>query len=352
MVARAFLVSSWRVSVYDWLTRVLPAFLYVRPAESGDTAGLSAREQQAIAALPAIERVEFLRLSSLALDPDRPEVVLIARSIDINDPGKALPLVGEAIATDAMPGGVIPIWVSEAMVDLYAYAPGSVVRLSIGSQMREFLVAGVWRDYARQSGSIQMRLSDYRRLTGDHDVNDAALWLRPGMSAEQAVAQLKALPFGAALEFSLPEEIQAMSLRIFDRSFTITYLLEAVAIVIGLFGIAATFSAQTLARAREFGMLRHVGVMRRQVLAMLAIEGGLLTLLGIAVGFLLGGAISLILIFVVNPQSFHWSMQVHLPWELLLGVASVLLLAASVTAVMAGRHAISGDVVRAVREDW
>jgi putative ABC transport system permease protein len=42
-----------------------------------------------------------------------------------------------------------------------------------------------------------------------------------------------------------------MSLQIFDRSFAVTYLLEAIAIVIGLFGVAATFSAQTLARARN-----------------------------------------------------------------------------------------------------
>lgn len=352
MVAMAIMVASFRVSVDDWLSRVLPADLYVQPAESGDTAVLSAREQRAIAALPAIERVEFLRLISLTLNPERPAVALIARPVDAGDPGKTLPLAGEAIAPDAIPDGAIPIWVSEAMVDLYAYAPGTVARFPIGGEMREFLVAGVWRDYARQSGAIQMRLSDYRRLTGDSDVNDAALWLRPGMSAEEATAQLKALPFGAALEFSFPEEIQAMSLRIFDRSFAVTYLLEAVAIVIGLFGIAATFSAQTLARAKEFGMLRHVGVTRRQVLAMLAVEGGLLTLLGIAVGFLLGGAISLILVFVVNPQSFHWTMQLHVPWGLLLAVASVLLLAASVTALFAGRHAVSGDAVRAVREDW
>jgi putative ABC transport system permease protein len=92
--------------------------------------------------------------------------------------------------------------------------------------------------------------------------------------------------------------------------------------------------------------------MRRQILAMLAAEGGLLTLLGIGVGFLLGGAISLILIFVVNPQSFHWTMQLHMPWPLLAGVAALLLASAALTALLAGQFAVSGDAVRAVREDW
>ena len=116
-----------------------------------------------------------------------------------------------------------------------------------------------------------------------------------------------------------------MSLKIFDRSFAVTYLLEAIAIAIGLSGVAATFSAQTLARAREFGMLRHVGVTRGQILRILALEGGSLTALGVACGFALGLLISLILVFVVNPQSFHWTMQLHLPWGLLASVAALLM---------------------------
>ena len=131
-----------------------------------------------------------------------------------------------------------------------------------------------------------------------------------------------------------------------------TYLLEAIAIIIGLFGIAATFSAQTLARAKEFGMLRHIGVTRRQILAMLVVEGGMLTGIGILVGFLLGWCISLILVFIVNPQSFHWTMQLHMPWGLLFSVAMALLVSAAVTSLLAGRYAVSGDAVRAVREDW
>jgi putative ABC transport system permease protein len=116
--------------------------------------------------------------------------------------------------------------------------------------------------------------------------------------------------------------------------------------------VAATFSAQTLARAREFGMLRHVGVTRAQVLGLLAIEGGLLTVLGVVCGFALGLVISLILVFVVNPQSFHWTMQLHLPWNLLGAVAAVLVLASMATALVSGRYALSGGPVRAVREDW
>lgn len=99
-------------------------------------------------------------------------------------------------------------------------------------------------------------------------------------------------------------------------------------------------------------MLRHVGVTRGQILSILAIEGGALTGLGIATGFVLGWVISLILVFVVNPQSFHWTMQLHLPWGLLAAVAGLLLAASALTALLAGRQSLAGGPIRAVREDW
>jgi putative ABC transport system permease protein len=164
--------------------------------------------------------------------------------------------------------------------------------------------------------------------------------------------QIDALPFAASLEHAEPGEIHEISLKIFDRSFIITYLLEGVAIVIGLFGVASTFSAQTLSRAKEFGMLRHLGITRGQILALLAGEGALLATLAIMAGFVLGACISLILVFIVNPQSFHWTMELHLPYTLLATMAGVLLLSASLTALVSGRVAVSGSAVRAVREDW
>ena len=375
MVAMAIMVASFRVSVDDWLQQLLSADAYVRVASStgsnADTALLKPDEQQAIADLPAVARAERTRWLSLALDASRPNVILIARSINEGDAQQALPMVGATLSQVER-----PIWISEAMVDLYGWQLGQTVTLPLAGKAQAFTVAGIWRDYARQTGSIQMRLQDYRALTGDMDVNDLSLWLARGGSksakggagfgeaagsgggSEAAGGtaalrkQLQQLPFASSLEIVEPGEIRAISLNIFDRSFAVTYLLEAVAIVIGLFGVAATFSAQALSRAKEFGMLRHLGISRRQVLTMLAGEGVLLAALAILVGFAVGWCISLVLVFVVNPQSFHWTMQMHLPWPLLAIVTGALLLSAAATALVSGRLAVAGSAVRAVREDW
>jgi len=121
---------------------------------------------------------------------------------------------------------------------------------------------------------------------------------------------------------------------------------------VGLFGLASSVGAIVLARRREFGMLRHLGMTRGQVGRMLAAEGGLLALLGVAAGLALGGAISLILIHVVNRQSFNWSMDVHLPWALLFSLSVLLICLASLTAWLSGREAMGMGPVRAVKEDW
>ncbi|MFP3600269.1 FtsX-like permease family protein [Paraburkholderia sp. SIMBA_053] len=352
IVAMAIMVASFRVSVEDWLVHLLSADLYARVAENGDTGGLSPAEQTRLAAVPGIARAAFARTSHITLDPARPDVAILAREIDATDPGANLQMTGPVLTPRDLQSAETPVWVSEAMVDLYGYKPGQRIRLPIGERANVFVVAGVWRDYARQTGAIQIRLADYRRLTADTSATDVAVTVERGSSIERTIAGLRALPFGARLDISQPGAIRARTLVIFDRSFAVTYLLEAVAIVIGLFGVAATFSAQTLARAREFGMLRHVGVTRSQILAILALEGGMLTACGIAMGFALGFAISLILVFVVNPQSFHWSMSLHVPWTMLATVAVVMLASSCSTAVIAGRGAVSVDAVRAVKEDW
>jgi putative ABC transport system permease protein len=290
---------------------------------------------------------EKTRHFSLLLNSSKPAVVVIARSINQQAIENSLPLIEPSLENVQY-----PIWISEAMVDLYGWKKAQVVQLPLAGKLYAFTVAGIWRDYTRQSGSIQMRLDDYQNLTGDKTINDMSLWIASSSNANEVRQQLKALSFSTALEFAEPGEIQQISMKIFDRSFAITYVLEAVAIIIGLFGVAASFSSQTLARAKEFGMLRHLGVTRQQILLLLAGEGALLTTMAILVGSLLGLCISLILIFIVNPQSFHWTMQLHIPWNLLLTTASILFISAALTALISGRFAISGSALRAVKEDW
>ena len=340
MAAMAIMVSSFRASVDDWLDAVLPADLYFRTTHAGDTGYLEPGFEERVRALSQVERADFLRTARVILDPARPALSLLAR----DRAAKAFPLVGEQAQGN--------LWVSEAVADIHGIRPGQAVELPIGNEAHAFTVAGVFRDYARQHGALLMEREHYVRLTGDRRTSDAALWLAPGATKAEAMAAIRALPGSGALDIGEPGEIREVSLAIFDRSFAVTYALEAVAVLVGLFGLSSSIGAMVLARRREFGMLRHLGLTRRELGAMLAAEGGLLACVGALAGLAAGAAISLVLVYVVNRQSFSWSIELHVPWALLLFLTALLLALAILTALWSGKEAMGMGPVRAVREDW
>ncbi|QDL38240.1 FtsX-like permease family protein [Rhodoferax sediminis] len=364
-VALTVMVGSFRGSVMHWLDVVLPAELYVRSATAGsasDTAYFTPEFVRGVARLPGVQRVSTLRSSPLQLAPGQPALALIAR--DLGDAARNLPLLAPPLP---VPPGQVAIYVSEAVVDLYGARAGAVfaplsdsfraVAFDGHTQSATFFVAGVWRDYARQFGAIALDRRDFERLTGDRRVNDLALWLQAGTDVtrlQQAIRDVAEQQSGAGalIDFASVGEIRASSLRIFDRSFAVTYWLQAVAIAIGLFGVAASFGAQVLARRREFGLLAHLGLTRRQILAVVAGEGAAWTLIGAIAGLALGLAVSVVLVHVVNPQSFHWTMDLQVPWLRLLALCAAVVVAGTATAWLAGRAAAGHDAVLAVKEDW
>ncbi|MDY0107357.1 MAG: FtsX-like permease family protein [Giesbergeria sp.] len=366
-VALTVMVASFRGSVLQWLDAVLPAPLYLHSAlyaAGGEAALLPATLAQDVARLSGVAQVEPLRASPLQLDPARPALTVLARPLGA-DPARRLPLVEAALP---VPAGRTALYISEAVVDLYGLKPGMdwpAFSQSFGapgqadkSPPASFFIAGVWRDYARQAGAVALDLADYARLTGDARPSDLALWPQPGTdpaALRQAITAL--LPQattdgGPALELVSADAVRARSLHIFDRSFAVTYWLQAVAIAIGLFGVAASFSAQVLARRKEFGLLAHLGLTRRQILAVVAGEGAAWTGVGAAAGLLLGLAVSVVLVHVVNPQSFHWTMDLNVPLARLLALCAAVVLAGTLTAWLAGRAAAGQDAVLAVKEDW
>jgi len=353
-VALTVMVASFRVGVTDWLGSVLPADLYARAAGSSsaaEQAWLAPEFAQQAAAIVGVQKVQGSRNRLLQFAPDRPAVLLAARPL-LPD-GSSLPLLGAALpAQPGTPG----VFVSEAMVSLYGARPGTVLELPLGSVDAgpvRVQVRGVFRDYARQFGTVTMDAADYQRLTGDTRINDLALWLAPGADMAAVQSALRALlPDPGLLEFAATTELRTLSLRIFDRSFAVTYYLQAVAIAIGLVGIAASLSAQVLARRKEFGLLAHLGLTRRDVVAVVAGEGAAWVAAGTLVGLALGVAISLVLVHVVNPQSFHWTMDLVLPWGRLALLCAAVLVAGVATAAFSARSAAGRSAVLSVKEDW
>jgi putative ABC transport system permease protein len=351
MVAMAIMVYSFRISFEHWLDKLLPADLQLREPLGNDTAYWSAADQAALAATDGVSRIEFRRSRQMLLDASRPAVTLIARGATDAQTPLELPLIRSLSLP--MSSRLEPAWISEALEDMYGFRPGNKIVLPLGGALRSFVVAGVWRDYARTSGAVVISRRAYRNATGDDTANEASIWLDHRADAALTEAALRAhFPRGDSIEIMTSTALRERSLRIFDRAFAVTYALEAIAVLIGLAGVSFAASSTALARRAEFGMLRHIGMLRRQVIGMLAGEGILLSAFGVIYGLVLGTALSLVLVYVVNRQSFNWSIDLAIPaWQLAL-LSVLLIAAAALTAIWSGRAATSREAVHAVREDW
>ena len=351
MVAMTIMVHSFRDSFELWLGKMLPADLQLRVPMASDTAVLSGADQEFLATLPGIARAEFRRTQSIYLRADRPAVTLIARDGSTRALLGNLPLVRQAPLP--WPSDAPPIWVSEALQDLYGLKAGDRLSLPIAGREQPVFVAGIWRDYVRPGGALVMERALYIRLTGDANVTEAALWLKPGANAAAFTSVVQA-HFGnsTALELVSTDTVRSRSLQIFDRAFAMTYALEIIAVVIGLVGVAVAASSTALARRAQFGMLRHLGMLRAQVLGMLACDGLFMSALGVLYGLTLGVGLSLVLIYVINRQSFNWSIDLSVPWGSLAALSGALIAAVTLTAVWSGRAALGEAALRAVREDW
>jgi putative ABC transport system permease protein len=352
MVSMAIMVTSFRTSLDLWTQRLLPADVYVRVGYVGQSSHLTPESVSAIRGLPDVERIESSRFARVQIAPGRPPATLIARTMDGAPIERSLWLTTSA-PTAQVPAGATPVWINEAASDLFAWQAGEARDVVIAGRRLTVFARGVWRDYEHQSGAVIMERGTYVHLTGDDAVNTVWLWLKEGATSSSVQSAIRDV-FRPGMEYDLrtPGEVRRLSLAAFDRTFAVTYALELVAVLIGLFGIAAGISAQVLARRGELGALRHLGFTRAQIASMLAIEGAVLGALGVVVGLLTGGAVSLILIYVVNRQSFHWSMDLAIPGALLAGLSAALVAAAAMIGVVSGRQAMSADVVNVVKEDW
>ena len=348
-VAMAIMVHSFRVSLEDWLSGVVGADLYVRSSPVGDTGFFTPEQEARVAALPEVAALEPLRYMRVVMDARAAEPLsIVARPIT--------PRILEGF--DAQPrsaaraDGEIGVWISEAARDLHGWHPGDRVQLPIAGQRVAVRVRGIIRDYARTWGAVMFPITDYRRISGDLRANDFALHLKPGMSVTRAEAAVReALRDAPQLQLEDAASLKRRSLEIFDRSFAVTYALEAVAIAIGLAGVTSSFAALAWSRRREFGVLRFLGLTRGEVLRMIAFEGAAAGAVGALMGLGCGAVLSAVLVHVVNRQSFHWSLGLHWPVGALALFVAAVILACALASRTSGRLAVRREAILAVKDD-
>ena len=354
-VAMMVMVSSFRTSVSDWLGLVLPADLYTSSQAMVDQPGFDPAVQALVAQVPLVQKVETSRQRNLRLSTDRPDVVLIAKPLNLQDPMQSVALVGLVKLPPADGTRQMVVFGSEAMADLYGWRVGQETSLPLGPQgASRVWVGGLYRDYGRQHGSVVMSSADYEAITADRSRSSVSVWLQEGADTAQVMANIqRQVPELTQLKWISARDVRQLSLKIFDRSFAMTYALEAAALFVALFSVAAGVTGQLLLRRREFGLLAHLGLSHKDSLRLVSLEVGLLLAVAVVWASVLGGLMSQILIHKVNPESFHWTMNTHFDGGQWLAISALLMLLGVWAARWAaGQGLDSKRLAESLRADW
>ena len=357
MTAVGIMVGSFRQSVVLWMSNQLPADLYLRPAGSPAAdrhPTISPGLADEIAKLPGVVAVERLRAYEIRYQG----MPATLASADLN----VLDVIRWYPHSEFLSGRpqqrVLPelrhsnaVVVSEPFSYKHHLKAGEFITLSLGETQAVFHIADVYYDYSSERGSILMDRNTMLRYLPDPAPSNLAIYLSPGSNPEAVRAEIEKATAGHRVLVFSNRDLRTEAVRIFDRTFAITYALEAVAVVVAVMGIAGALLALVIDRRRELGLLRFLGAASGQIRKLILVEAGLLGLLANLVGLLLGFALSLILIFVINKQSFGWTIRFHWPAAILLGAITVVYAATVLAGLYPAQMAMRLNPLEVIHEE-
>lgn len=349
MIAILVMVGSFRETVRIWVDQTVRSDLWLRPArglQDAPAAVFPPSIATDVTALPFVRAVDPVRSRQLIF---RDELITLS-SIDLRTTLhlSSIPMVtpdARTALTTALRDDAVLI--SESLAIHHDIAIGEPIEIPTPSGVRNFAVAGIYRDYSSDRGAVMMDRQLYVTLWSDASINTLAVYLREGVDVETARRELESQLAARYRIFTASNAvIRTEVMRIFDQTFLVTWSLLAIALFVAVVGIVNTLSALLMERRAEITLIRILGMSQRQTRMMVVLESAVIGLVSIVVGVMSGAAMSWVLIYVINVQSFGWTIALHPPWSLLLASLVVTVAATTLAGFLPGRFG-KRDVLRA-----
>jgi putative ABC transport system permease protein len=354
MTAVGIMVGSFRETVRIWMNGQLPADLYLRPAGSAAadrhptlSAGL-AEQLAKLSGVAAVDRLRAYEISFENMPATLASADLDVRRSDQNSDFFSGRSRAQVLAELRDSNAVI---VSEPFTYKHHLKAGDSITLSLGETQASFRIVDIYYDYSSERGTILMDRNTLLRYLPDPAPSNLAIYVSPDASIETVREEVERATAGHRVLMFSNRDLRAEAIRIFDRTFAITYALEAVAVIVAVMGIAGALLALVIDRRRELGLLRFLGAASGQVRKLILVEAGLLGLFANLAGLALGFALSLVLIYVINKQSFGWTIRFHWPVEILLGALTVVYVATVLAGLYPAQVAVRLNPLEVVHEE-
>ncbi len=354
MTSVGIMVGSFRETVLIWMNDRLPADLYLRPAgepapDRHPTVSLELAEK--ISKLPGVAGVDRLRAYEISYDG----IPATLASVDLS----ALRSDHQSNFFSGRPTEQVlsqirnadAVVVSEPFTYKHHVRAGDTITLALGAARASFRIVDVYYDYGSERGSILMDRQTMLRYLPDPAPSNLAIYVAPSATSEAVRKEITEAAASYRVLLFSNRDLRAEAIRIFDRTFAITYALEAVAILVAVMGVAGALLALVIDRRRELGLLRFLGASTGQVRKQILFEAGLLGMLANFAGLAQGFALSLVLIYVINKQSFGWTIRFHWPVAVLLGAISGVYAATVLAGLYPAQVAVKLNPLEAVHEE-
>ena len=354
MTSVAIMVGSFRQTVISWMDTQLPADLYLRPAGSPSAnrhPTIAPELAQAMATLPGVAYVSRFR----AYEIEYEGLPITVASVETNIPrydqtsGFVSGRKPEAVLKELSEPNTA--MVSEPFTVKHHVKTGDVLTVPLGSQMARLRIVDVFYDYANERGYVVISRQNMLSYLSDPAASNLAVYLQPGANLEAVRGEIQRAAAHRDILIFSNGQLRHEAIRIFDQTFAITYALEAISVMVAVMGIAGALLSIVFDRRREFGLLRYLGAATGQIRRLILVEAGLIGILSNIAGLVLGFALSLVLIFVINKQSFGWTIRFHWPVKLLLEALSGVYLATVLAGLYPARVAQRLNPIEVVHEE-
>jgi len=353
LVSVGIMVGSFRETVIQWIDSQLTADIFLQPAvpASADRfPTLSPGIAERVAALPMVTMVDQFRAYPIFFR-GLPVTLGSGDANVVRQRGKFHLLEGDPESAYAQMLNSDSAIVSEPFVNKHNVHLGDTINLPLGEKIHPIKIVGVYTDYSNERGYIILHRSRLLRYLPDPAPSNLAVYLRPGTNLTQAQRAIENALADSRVLILPNQALRREAILIFDRTFAITYALELVAVFVAVVGVAGALLALVIDRRRELSLLRFLGAARSQIRKLILCEAGLIGLLSVLGGIILGGVLSLVLVYVINKQSFGWSIQFHIPIAILLGALTIIFTATLLAGLYPARVALALNPIEVIHEE-
>jgi putative ABC transport system permease protein len=350
LISISIMILSFRQTVVNWTAQIISADLFISPAVrlTGQRGSLPPELVESLPELPGFVAME--RLSEIPMQIDNVPLLLDVTDLEVKGRLSRIMVKGRSSREVLRRCREYDqILISEVLSNRLGLGEKDTLQLPTPEGLHRFTIAGVFYDYRTEGGMVIMDRSTYHQYWPEEKrYTSVGVYLEPDSSLDDARTFIRGrLQRNQEVFITSNKELRQEILRIFDQTFSITYALQIIAIVVAIFGIVNTLVLLVMERERDIGVLKAVGATNRQVQRMTLLEAGLMGLISFVLGAVNGILLSLLLIFVINKQSFGWTIHFTVPPGIF-GKTLILVLVCSLLAGVFPARAAAGKNVNEV----